>query len=212
MSPTPLKTGQGLIAHSLGAALQRWLIYAVFVAITAATVSITSILHHVPAPSRELAGVYALARFKLLVVAAGLPLPPTVSLQTPNGPVLISAKIIARSPGFQEAARAVVLNATGGAMAGVLLGGVLSAIGASWAEQRGQVAALDRKLRGSALVSESVLARMTAKRASRSALYIASVPLPEDLETRTRMTRRPMTSMMTGRTSGMTPTTSELLP
>lgn len=51
-------------------------------------------------------------------------------------------------------------------------------------ERRGWIAALDRKLRGSAVVSESALARLTVKRSSRSALSIAGVPLPEDLETR----------------------------
>jgi type IV secretory pathway TraG/TraD family ATPase VirD4 len=183
MSPTPLKTGQGLVAHGLGAALQRWLGYARIVAATATVLSIAFTLHRVPEPSRDLAGVYALARFKLWI-AEGQPLAPTVSLQTRRGSVLISAEIVARSRGFQAAGRAVAISATAGALAGVLLGGVLSAIWAYWMERRGQVAALDRKLRGSAVISERALAQMTAKRANRSALYIAGVPLPEDLETR----------------------------
>jgi type IV secretory pathway TraG/TraD family ATPase VirD4 len=183
MSPTPLKTGQGLVAHGLGAALRRWLTYARIVAVTAAVMPVTSILHHVPAPSRDLAGVYALARFKLWI-AEGRPVAPTVNFQTPDGPVLISAKIIARSPGFQAAGRDVAVSGVAGVLAGALLGGALSAIWAYWMERRGQVAAQDRKLRGSAVVSEGALAQLTVKRASRSALYIAGVPLPEDLETR----------------------------
>lgn len=102
MSPTPLKTGQGLVAHGLGAALQRWLAYTRIVVVAATVMSATSVLRHVPAPSRDLAGVYALARFKLWI-AEGQPVAPTVTLQTPHGPVLISTKIIARSPGFQAA-------------------------------------------------------------------------------------------------------------
>lgn len=130
MSPTPLKTGQGLVAHGLGAALRRWLTYARIVAVTAAVMSVTSILHQVPAPSRDLAGVYALARFKLWI-AEGRPVAPTISLQTPDGPVLIPAKIIARSPGFQAAGRDVAVSAVAGALAGVLLGGAQNQVPAA---------------------------------------------------------------------------------
>jgi len=183
MSAAPIKTGQGLVAHGLGAALRRWIGYGRITLATIVGACLVWTAHSTSPPIREMAGAFALAWVKQWM-AEGQPLTPTVTLNGTHGPVAIPADLVVESPAFQRAWQAVLGRMIAGSMAGAALGLLLSLAWSAWMERRGETASADRALRGSAVVSERALAHLTAREPGRNALRLASIPIPPALETR----------------------------
>ena len=89
----PIKTGQGLVAHGLGAALQRWAGYAKITLVIVALSMAALIARETSGPQRMLGTTYVEARLKLWL-ADGQPVEPTVKISGHRGVFDVPAREI----------------------------------------------------------------------------------------------------------------------
>lgn len=179
----PIKTGQGLAAHGLGAALQRWGGYAkITLAIASLSIAVL-IARETGAAQRVLGLAYAEARFKLWLTD-GQPLGPTVKITGEGGTFDIPARKIAAIPAAARAWSALVRASLRGFGIGAILGAFASLLLSAMMECWGRHAARDKIVRGAQVVTAKALARITAAEAHRGAARLGEVPIPQDLETR----------------------------
>ena len=179
----PIKTGQGLAAHGLGAGLQRWGAYAKITLLVVALSIAALIARETSSPQRILGTAYAEARFKLWL-ADGQPVEPTVKIIGQRGSFDIAARRIAATPAAARAWSALVRASLRGVGLGVVLGTFASLACSAVMDRWGRLAARDKILRGAEVVTAKALARITATEAHRAALRLGEVPIPQDLETR----------------------------
>lgn len=129
-------------------------------------------------------------RFALdyLLAKAALQIPfndkATIDRYTPSGPETVSAQAVIASPDYQHLAHQALSQMQLGAIAGLLFGIGLCILWAHFAAGWGRDAAQDSARRGASIVSEKALARKTRKRAGQEPVHLASIPIPQNLETR----------------------------
>lgn len=178
-----VKTGQGLVAHGLGAALKRWASYAKIALVIVALSVAALVARETSAPQRMLGAAYAEARFKLWLIA-GQPVEPTVKINGPRGAFDIPARKIAAIPAAARAWSALVHASLRGGALGAVLGVLVSSVWSVAMDRWGRRAARDKFVRGAEVVTAKALARITAAEAQSGALRLGEVPIPQDLETR----------------------------
>ena len=179
----PIKTGQGLAAHGLGAALQRWGGYAKITLIIVALSMTALVVRETSAPQRVLGMAYAEARFKLWLTA-GQPVEPTVKITGEGGAFDISARKIAAIPAAARAWSALVRASLRGLGLGAVWGALASLVWSAVMDEWGRRAGRDRVIRGADVLSARALARLTEPSAGEQALRLGEVAIPTDLETR----------------------------
>lgn len=179
----PVKMGQGLAAHGLGAALRRWGGYAkITLAIAALSIAVL-IARETGSAQRVLGLAYAEAHFKLWLTD-GQPVEPTVKITGEGGTFDIPARKIAAIPAAARAWSALVRASLRGFGIGAILGAFASLVLSAMMDRWGRHAARDKIVRGAVVVTAKALARITAAEAQSGALRLGEVPIPQDLETR----------------------------
>ena len=179
----PIKTGQGLAAHGLGAALERWCAYAKITLVVVALSTAVLIARETSSSQRTLGTAYAEARFKLWL-ADGQPVEPTVKIIGQRGSFDIAARRIAATPAAARAWSALVHASLRGLGLGVVVGASASLVWSAVLDRWGRRASQDKIVRGAEVVTAKALARITAAEVHGGALRLGEVPIPQDLETR----------------------------
>ncbi|WP_343698265.1 type IV secretion system DNA-binding domain-containing protein [Caulobacter sp.] len=175
-----LSRGQALFAGSIGDILRRARGYFNTCVVSAAAGAVIGV-RYFSEDTWRFALDYVLAK-------AALHIPfndkATIDRYTPSGLETVSAHAVTASPDYQHFADQAFLQMQLGAVAGLLVGIGLCILWAHFAAEWGRSAGQDNARRGSSIVSEKALARKTRKRAGQDPVYLASVPIPQDLETR----------------------------
>lgn len=175
-----LSRGQALFAGSIGDILRRARGYFNTCVVSAAAGAVIGVRYFSEGAWR-FALDYVLAK-------AVLQLPfndnATIDRYTLNGPQTVSAYAVSTSSSYRQVADQALQQMQLGAIAGLLVGIGLCVLWAHFAAEWGRNAGQDNARRGSSIVSEKALARKTRKRAGQDPVYLASVPIPQDLETR----------------------------
>lgn len=175
-----LSRGQALFAGSIGDILRRARGYFNTCVVSAAAGAVIGV-RYFSEDTWRFALDYVLAK-------AALHIPfndkATIDRYTPSGLETVSAHAVTASPDYQHFADQALQQMRLGAVAGLLVGIGLCILWAHFAAEWGRSAGQDNARRGSSIVSEKALARKTRKRAGQDPVYLASVPIPQDLETR----------------------------
>ncbi|WP_066687439.1 type IV secretion system DNA-binding domain-containing protein [Caulobacter sp. CCH9-E1] len=108
----------------------------------------------------------------------------TIDRYTTAGPQTVSAYAVTASLSYRHLADQALQQMQLGAVAGLLVGIGLCILWAHLAAGWGRSATQDSARRGASIVSEKTLARKTRRRSGQDPVYLASVPIPQDLETR----------------------------
>jgi type IV secretory pathway TraG/TraD family ATPase VirD4 len=176
-----LSRGQALFSALVGSIASLWRWYFVASAITAA-IGASLGAYLLPTASWAFARDYLVAKVAMRLAGDGGDKP--VALQTRPDLGDVSARAVIATPDYQQAADQALAHLQWGAFAGVLAGIFICVVWTYFIAQWGKSAAQDSARRGARIVSEKALARKTRKRAGKDPIYLASVPIPQDLETR----------------------------
>lgn len=176
-----LSRGQALFAGSIGSIARRVRGYFI-TCVASATAGAGATVYLSPEDTWRYAldYVWANAVVKFLSFSNNR----SIERYTPSGRETVSAYAVSVSSDYQRVADQALLHLQWGAIAGAVIGIGLCILWAHLASRWGRHAAKDDARRGASVVKEKALARLTRKRAGPQALYLASVPLPADLETR----------------------------
>lgn len=176
-----LSRGHALLSGTLGAIFQRWVGYVRLALVTAAIGAVVGPFLLMSTAELKGCGTFYRAH---IAAARFWEAQPTFKVSTAQGPQEHHAKWYILHPAYQALEEKAVESAKFGAICGLLFGLLACEAWRQFALRLGQTASADRSLRGSGIISERVLRRRLARNTGREALKIASVPFPEDLETR----------------------------
>ena len=178
-----LLRGQGLWRQGISGARHRWRTYFQVFAGTVALGAIGWPVHKAEPGELAFVGQYELARF-VDWIANGSPNEPQLTVHYRGQAYRVRASVIATDPYSIRLAGRLQTEAILGGLAGSLLGGLACFGLARMMRERGRVAAQDKVICGSVVVSEKALRKLTRRKADENSICVATVPIPPALECR----------------------------